>query len=129
MEEIVRASRLALADGFVRELPRGYDTPIGEEGILLSGGEVQRIAIARALLRRPELLILDEPTNHLERATIHRLLENLATLDERPGVLIISHDRDVLDHADQLYRIEGGVLTPQGDGLTGGATSLARVAP
>lgn len=124
MDEIVRASRLALADDFIRELPRGYDTPIGEEGVLLSGGEVQRIAIARALLRRPELLILDEPTNHLERTTIHRLLENLATLDSRPGVLLISHDRDVLDHADQVYRLEDGMLTLQG----ARAAALARVA-
>ena len=124
-DEIVRASRLALADEFIRELPRGYDTPIGEEGILLSGGEVQRIAIARALLRRPKLLILDEPTNHLERAMIHHLLQNLATLDDRPGVLLISHDRDVLDHADQLYRLEDGMLMPHG----ASATNLVRVAP
>jgi ABC-type multidrug transport system fused ATPase/permease subunit len=110
MDEVVRAARLALADDFIRRLPQGYDTPIGEEGILLSGGEVQRIAIARALLRRPRLLILDEPTNHLENAVIHGLLENLSTLDDRPGVLIISHDRDVLRYADRVYRIENGLL-------------------
>jgi len=111
MEEITRAARLALADDFIRALPQGYDTPIGEEGILLSGGEVQRIAIARALLRRPRLLILDEPTNHLETAAIRRLLENLAGLEDRPGVLIISHDRDVLRHVERIHHLEGGILT------------------
>jgi len=109
-EEVLWASRLALADDFIRRLPSGYDTPIGEDGILLSGGEVQRIAIARALLRRPRLLILDEPTNHLENAVIHRLLEGISTLADRPGVLIISHDRTVLGYADRVYRLENGAL-------------------
>jgi len=113
-EEILRASRLALADEFIQKLPQGYDTPIGEEGILLSGGEVQRIAIARALLRRPRLLILDEPTNHLENAVIHRLLDNLATLEMGPGVLIISHDREVQGVAEVVYRVEGGTLARAG---------------
>ena len=116
-DEIARAARLALADEFIRKLPRAYDTPIGEEGILLSGGEVQRIAIARALLRNPRLLILDEPTNHLENAAIHRLLENLAALETRPAVLIISHDREVLGYADQIYRIERGILRSRDGGV------------
>ena len=116
-EQIERASRLALADGFIQSLPQGYDTPIGEEGILLSGGEVQRIAIARALLRRPQLLILDEPTNHLETAAIHQLLDHLAGLDQRPGVVIISHDPEVLGYADRIYRLDAGQLTPE-EGLS-----------
>ena len=111
-EEVVHAARLALADDFIRALPQGYDTPIGEEGILLSGGQVQRIAIARALLRRPKLLILDEPTHHLESAAVHRLLDNLGGLDERPAVLIISHEREVLRHADRILRLEDGTLAP-----------------
>jgi ABC-type multidrug transport system fused ATPase/permease subunit len=106
--DVARAARLALADGFISRLPQGYDTPIGEDGVLLSGGEVQRIAITRALLRRPKLLILDEPTNHLEHAAIRRLLDHLATLEENPAVLIISHDREVLGFADTFYRVEGG---------------------
>jgi len=112
-EQVEHASRLALADDFIQSLPQGYDTPIGEEGILLSGGEVQRIAIARALLRRPRLLILDEPTNHLETAAIHRLLDHLATLDQRPGVVIISHDPEVLGYADRIYRLDAGRLTSE----------------
>ncbi len=129
MDAIARAARLALADEFIRRLPRAYDTPIGEGGILLSGGEVQRIAIARALLRRPKLLILDEPTNHLESAAIHRLLENLAALEERPGVLMISHDRDVIGHADHLYRVADGILVPHGLHAVPHAASVAMGAP
>jgi ATP-binding cassette subfamily B protein len=110
-EEIAVAARLALADEFIQALPQGYDTPIGEGGLLLSGGEVQRIAIARALLRKPKLLILDEPTNHLESAAIHRLLDHLAALEPRPGVLIISHDREVLRYADVVHRLEDGTLS------------------
>ena len=78
-------------------------------------GEVQRIAIARALLRRPRLLILDEPTNHLETAAIHRLLDQLARLEDRPGVLIISHDRDVLRHVERVHHLENGMLTLRED--------------
>ena len=86
--------------------------PIGEEGVLLSGGEVQRIAIARALLRRPKLLILDEPTNHLERTAINLLIDNLRGLDERPAILVISHDREVLRHAESFHRVEHGTVVP-----------------
>ena len=123
-DEIARAARIALADDFIRRLPHGYDTPIGEEGILLSGGEAQRIAIARALLRKPRLLILDEPTNHLESPAIHQLLENLAALEARPAVLIISHDRDVLAYADQIYRLEHGVLRLRDDFRAPQATAV-----
>ena len=107
-DDITRAARLALAHDFIRRLPQGYDTPIGEDGVLLSGGEVQRIAITRALLKRPKLLILDEPTNHLEHAAILGLLEHLSDLEERPAVLLITHDREVLGFADTVYRVEAG---------------------
>jgi ABC-type multidrug transport system fused ATPase/permease subunit len=117
MEEIAHAARIAQADEFIRALPQGYDTPIGEGGMLLSGGEVQRIAIARALLRRPRLLILDEPTNHLEGAAVRRLLDSLAGLEERPGVLIISHDREVLRYVDRVHTIAGGILAPPNERL------------
>jgi ATP-binding cassette, subfamily B, bacterial len=91
---------------FVRELPAGLDTDIGDHGVRLSGGQRQSLVIARALLRRPDLLILDEPTNHLDAAAIQRLANRLGDLPFRPAVLVISHETHVLQHADQAYRLE-----------------------
>ncbi|HSA55611.1 MAG TPA: ABC transporter ATP-binding protein [Gemmatimonadaceae bacterium] len=110
-EEIERAARLALADEVIATLPRGYDTELGEQGVMLSGGEGQRIAIARALLGRPRFLILDEPTNHLDAGAVARLMRGIARQADRPTVLVISHDTAVLDSADSVYRMHDGTLT------------------
>ena len=104
------AARLALADNFVSALAQGYATEIGEGGALLSGGERQRLAITRALLGEPKLLILDEPTNHLDADAIARLMAGLLQAPSRPAILIISHDPGVVELADRVYRLEGGRL-------------------
>jgi len=107
---IIDACRVALADEFIQQLPKGYDTQIGEDGVLFSGGEGQRLAIARALLRRPKLLILDEPTNHLDSATVTRLMDRLDHLAEHPAILLVSHDRSVVAHARDVYELDKGEL-------------------
>ncbi|MFC1811651.1 ABC transporter ATP-binding protein [Thermodesulfobacteriota bacterium] len=106
--EVVRAAELAIAHDFILRLPEGYDTFVGERGILLSGGQRQRIAVARALLRRPQLLILDEPTHHLDKIGVLELMGNLKRIEQVPSVLIISHDVDILDEADQFYYLKEG---------------------
>jgi ABC-type multidrug transport system fused ATPase/permease subunit len=112
-DEVIAASKRALADDFVRHLPQGYDTEIGGEGMRLSGGEYQRLAIARALVGRPKLLILDEPTNHLDAETVDRLMDALVNDPRRPALLTITHDPTVVRFADAVYRLEDGILSPQ----------------
>lgn len=113
LEQIRRAADLALADEFIVRLPDGYETQIGDDGVRLSGGQRQRIAIARALLREPKLLVLDEPTNHLDIHAVTRLMENLRKLESDLALLLVSHDRDVVRHADEVYEIENGVAVRQ----------------
>jgi ABC-type bacteriocin/lantibiotic exporter with double-glycine peptidase domain len=105
---VIEAARLATAHSFIEELPKKYDTLVGDNGVLLSGGQRQRIAIARALLRRPRLLILDEPTNHLDAAAVAGLMENLKRLPYRPTTILISHDKEIVHHADRIYVVERG---------------------
>jgi ABC-type bacteriocin/lantibiotic exporter with double-glycine peptidase domain len=109
---VTAAAELATAHEFIRELPQGYDTPIGDNGVMLSGGQRQRIAIARALLRRPRLLILDEPTNHLDSAAVGRLMRNLETLPERPTTVLISHDAAIIAQAQSVCSLRTGCIVP-----------------
>jgi ABC-type multidrug transport system fused ATPase/permease subunit len=105
--ELWQAAHLATVDDFIVDFPLGYDHPLGFEGRTLSGGQRQRIAIARALVRSPELIILDEPASHLDAGTLHRVIRNLSRLPTNPAILITSHHPRVVDSVDRLYHIEG----------------------
>lgn len=108
LDGVRRAAELSTAHEFIEQLPEGYDTFVGERGILLSGGQRQRIAIARALLRQPRLLILDEPTSHLDESSVRRLIDNLRGLDQIAAKLIISHDTQMAGLAEQVYVLQEG---------------------
>ena len=108
--KIRMASQIATLNDFVENLPEGYATNIGDQGIMLSGGQQQKISIARAIYDQPRLLILDEPTNHLDSESIDKILRNLTKLAQKPSVMIISHDVRALKQVDFLYQLENGSL-------------------
>lgn len=103
----------AAAVDFVLRLPAGLDTWVGERGVRLSGGEKQRLALARALLREPELLILDEATSALDRGNQQIILEALRTLHGRMTVLIVTHRfEEIIDLIDGMVKVEAGQVGP-----------------
>jgi ATP-binding cassette subfamily B protein len=106
--EVERVGALAAVSEFVAGLPEGYETEIGDDGARLSAGQRQRIALARALLGAPPLLILDEPTSHLDPATADLVLDNLIGLEARPTLLLVTHDHLVAQRADRLVEVRGG---------------------
>jgi ABC-type bacteriocin/lantibiotic exporter with double-glycine peptidase domain len=111
--EVERAAALAAVDEFVDELPNGYETEVGDDGVRLSAGQRQRIALARALLGSPPLLMLDEPTSHLDPDTADLVLDNLMGIEPRPTLLLVTHDPLVAERADRVVEVRGGrMATP-----------------
>lgn len=115
-EEIFQALRMAAAYDFVMELPEGLDTIIGERGHGLSEGQAQRIAIARAFVRRASFLILDEATSALDEKTELSVLQGLQELQPKPTCLIITHRRSILTYCDREIRIQDKRILEQEDG-------------
>ena len=114
-DEMWRALNLAAAEDLVRRLPGGLDTVVGDRGTLLSHGERQRLAIARALLRNPSLLVLDEATNSLDSENEERVLEAIDNLHGNLTILIIAHRFSTLKRADVVYVIDRGRIVETGD--------------
>ena len=113
-EAIVRAAEAANADGFIRGLPKGYDTPVGELGGRISGGERQRIAIARALLKDPPILILDEATSQLDSESEALVQEALERLMRGRTVFVISHRLSTIRNVDRIVVLDQGKITEIG---------------
>jgi ATP-binding cassette subfamily B protein len=109
-DEVHQAVRRAQLDALVERLPQGLDTPVGERGTRLSGGEKQRIAIARALLQQPLLVILDEATSAVDVEVEREVLQAVAELFADRTRLVISHRQSALDRCSHLLAIEGGQL-------------------
>jgi subfamily B ATP-binding cassette protein MsbA len=112
--QVEQAARAAHAHEFVSRMPLGYDTVIGDRGVLLSGGERQRIAIARALLRNPPILLLDEATSALDTESERLVQDALERLMRERTVLVIAHRLSTVQHADRILVFEGGRIVQQG---------------
>ena len=102
---------IAGGDGLVGGLANGLDTMIGAEGHTISGGERQRIALARSLVHAPALLIMDEPTNHLDASDFRAILQRIRERFPSMSILIISHDQAVIEEADAIYWLDKGALS------------------
>ena len=113
-EEVIEAAKAANADVFIRELPQGYDTPIGERGLNLSGGQRQRMSIARAILKNPRILILDEATSALDTESEKIVQAALDSLMVGRTSFVIAHRLSTIFNADQIYVIDGGRIKEHG---------------
>lgn len=114
LSQIVEAAKAANAHGFISRLPKGYDTMIGERGLLVSGGERQRLALARALLKEPSMLILDEATSQLDAESEHLITDALERVCQDRTVLLIAHRLSTVRLAHRIVVIQEGRIVEQG---------------
>jgi len=127
-QEIVEASRQAYADKFISKLPDGYDTVIGDRGVRLSGGQRQRIALARAIVRDPQILILDEATSELDSRSEQLIRQAVEELGTTRTVITVAHRLSTIRHADKIIVLDEGKLVEEGshDELLKGDGQYAR---
>jgi ATP-binding cassette, subfamily B, bacterial len=114
LEEIMRAAQAASIDGFIRSLPEGYDTEVGERGQALSAGERQRIALARAFLRDPSVLVLDEPTASVDSIAEQEIAAAINTMRKGRTTVVISHRLSLIELSDWVIVIDNGKVVEQG---------------
>mgnify|MGYP001029225950 CR=1 FL=1 len=113
-EEVREAARMAQIAGFIETLPKGYDTEVGERGLKLSGGEKQRIAIARTILKAPPILVLDEATSALDTHTEREIQGALDRVSKGRTTLVIAHRLSTVVNADEIIVLEGGRIVERG---------------
>ncbi len=114
-EGTIQAARIAnLHDFVVNELPSGYDTMVGERGVRLSGGQIQRIGIARALYRKPALLVLDEATSALDTLTESAVMDAISNLSHKLTMVIVAHRLSTVRDCDRIYVMEHGRISESG---------------
>jgi len=114
IEEVIQAAKSASLDEFIRSLPEGYDTQVGERGQALSAGERQRIALARALLRDPSVLVLDEPTASVDPVTEQTIAAALRSVMKGRTTIVISHRLSLIERADWVVVIDDGRVVEAG---------------
>jgi ABC-type multidrug transport system fused ATPase/permease subunit len=125
--QIAAAAERAGVAAFASALPGGYDTPVGEHGGQLSGGQQRRVAVARALVRDTPLLLLDEPTSGLDPATESRLIDDLLAVTRGKTLILVTHQARLTERADRVVRVEAGQITTVGALPATGPPALSRV--
>ena len=105
-KKIEFVTKVCQLDEFVENLPEKLETYVGEDGVLLSGGQIQRIGLARALYFDPSLIIIDEGTSGLDENTQNKLINSLKNFTNNISVLIVTHRNEILKFCDQVYKLE-----------------------
>lgn len=113
-DEVYEAARMAQIEGFIKQLPDGYDTYVGERGLKLSGGEKQRVAIARTMLKGPPILMLDEATSALDSFTEKEIQGALDQVSRERTTLVIAHRLSTVIHADEIIVLDQGEIVERG---------------
>ena len=112
--EVEEAARQAQIDGFIRRAPKGYETEVGERGLKLSGGEKQRVAIARTILKSPPILLLDEATSALDSHTERDIQDELDRVSRNRTTLVIAHRLSTIVDADEILVLDHGAIVERG---------------
>jgi ATP-binding cassette, subfamily B, bacterial MsbA len=113
-EEIIKAAKNSFADEFIDKFPKGYDTQIGEDGVRLSGGEKQRLSIARAILKKTPIILLDEATSSLDSETEDKIQKGLSYLTKNKTTLVIAHRLSTILNSEKIFVIDKGNLISEG---------------
>ena len=113
-DEIIRAAEMSFASEFIEKLPKKYDTVIGESGVRLSGGEKQRLSIARAMLKESSIILLDEATSSLDSETEDKIQKAITTLTQNKTTIVIAHRLSTVLNSDKIYVIDSGKVVGEG---------------
>ena len=114
-KEIFEAAKLSHCDEFIQNMPNGYNTMIGENGVRLSGGEKQRLSIARAMLKDSKIILLDEATSSLDSETEEKIQKAINSLTKGKTTLVIAHRLSTVINCNKIYVIEKGKVVSQGN--------------